>query len=55
MSGKSLIRKRVLASLCVCITPPLCFHGKSELMTRVTAMLDEVAWLYNLRGNEYVP
>ena len=50
--GKSLKRKRALVSLFVCACYDLDFNCKFVLMI-VEAMLDEVAWLYNLRGNEY--
>ena len=50
--GKSLKRRRALVSLFVCACDDLDFNGEIVL-TIVEAMLDEVAWLYNLRGNEY--
>ena len=51
--GKSLKRRRALGSLFVCAYDDLDFNGE-VVLTIVEAMLDEVAWLYNLRGNEYV-
>ena len=50
--GKSSKRRRALVSLFVCACVNLDFNGE-VVLTIVEAMLDEVAWLYNLRGNEY--
>ena len=50
--GKSLKRRRALVSLFVCACVDLDLNAE-VVLTIVEAMLDEVAWLYNLRGNEY--
>ena len=49
---KSLKRRRAQVLSFVCARGH--FHLGVELVLTVSsAMLDEVAWLYNLRGNEY--
>jgi Xaa-Pro aminopeptidase len=41
--------------VCMCRERFSTLQGVKPLLTFSIAMLDEVAWLFNLRGNEYVP
>ena len=50
--GKSSRRRRAPVSSFVCARGHFNVIGEVVLILN-SAMLDEVAWLYNLRGNEY--
>ncbi len=52
ISGKSLRKRKALVSLFVCARSQFKLGGK-YVLRKFAAMLDEVAWLCNLRGNEY--
>lgn len=53
ISGRSSKRRRAPVSLFVCARVQSDFACKIILII-ISAMLDEIAWLFNLRGNEYV-
>lgn len=43
--------KKKSAGFVVCMVPSMTLHSSNA--NGLLAMLDEIAWLYNLRGNEY--
>lgn len=48
------LEKKKSAGLIICRCPLIRMKCRSSAQNFFLAMLDEVAWLYNLRGNEYL-